>query len=84
MKNDSLQPSDQRRQLGGLPHELLCPGEYSVIACRRFFRLARPPIYPTYIICPFRKDASSLYPKPVPLGAALASGASLSKSVLTH
>jgi len=26
MKNDSLQPSDQRRQLGGLPHKLLRPG----------------------------------------------------------
>jgi len=26
MKNDSLQPSDQRRQLGGLPHKLLRTG----------------------------------------------------------
>lgn len=28
MKNDSLQPSDQRCQLGGLPYKLLRPGKY--------------------------------------------------------
>jgi len=39
MKNDSLQPSDQRRQFRGLPHELFRSGKSTVIA-RRFYHIA--------------------------------------------